>query len=78
MPYSIASCALNADGFGRGVYTTLLFDLAFLPGLDSPTVTFPWIMRRPLHLDEVHIDTQIMPSTVMPSTLCRPVEWKMI
>ena len=51
---------------------------ASVPRLYSPKVTFPWIVRRPLYLDEVLVETQVVPDTVLPSTLCQAIVGEII
>jgi hypothetical protein len=51
---------------------------ASVPRLYSPKVTFPWIVRRPLYLDEVLVETQVVSDTVLPSTLCQAIVGEII
>jgi hypothetical protein len=41
-------------------------------------VTFPWIVRRLLCLDEIFVETQFVPDNVLPSTICQAIVGEII
>jgi hypothetical protein len=55
-----------------------MHEQALVPGLQSPIVTFPWIVRRPVYLDEVLVETQIVPDALPPSAVCQAIVGEII